>query len=40
MKFDRLLLGQKSKKEIKLKNDGFIPCKWKLSGTENLPAEF
>jgi len=23
-----------------LKNNGFIPCKWKLTGLENLPEEF
>lgn len=40
VKFDRLLLGQKSRKEIRLKNDGCIPCLWKLLNAENLPEEY
>ena len=40
VKFDRLLLGQRSRKEIKLKNDGCIPCLWKLANAENLPEEY
>jgi hypothetical protein len=23
-----------------LKNNGFIPCKWALTGLENIPEEF
>jgi hydrocephalus-inducing protein len=34
------LLKQQAKKEIKLKNTGSIPCKWKITGLENVPEEF
>lgn len=40
VKFDRLLIGQSDTKQIKLKNNGFIPCKWRLAGIEELPKEF
>ena len=39
VKFDRLLLGQKCKKELKLKNTGNINAKWKLVGCDTLPPE-
>lgn len=34
------MLKQQAKKEIKLKNTGSIPCKWKITGLENVPEEF
>lgn len=40
VQFDRLLLKQSDTKQIKLKNNGYIPCKWKLTGLESLPEEF
>eukprot|EP00825_Cyclidium_porcatum_P002075 TRINITY_DN1095_c0_g1_i4.p1 TRINITY_DN1095_c0_g1~~TRINITY_DN1095_c0_g1_i4.p1 ORF type:complete len:1802 (-),score=468.45 TRINITY_DN1095_c0_g1_i4:3309-8714(-) len=38
--FDRLLLKQSGKKEIRLKNNGRIPCKWELVQAKPLPEEF
>lgn len=40
MKFTRILLKQVAKKEIKLKNNGFIPIRFRLLDTEALPEEF
>jgi len=40
VRFDRLLLNQLSRKEVKLKNSGCIGARWKLNGIEALPKEF
>lgn len=40
VEFDRLLLGKKLTKTLTLKNVCSIPTKWKLTGVEDLPAEF
>jgi hydrocephalus-inducing protein len=37
MKFNRILVRQNIKKELKLKNTGSIPIKWRIEGTEALP---
>jgi hydrocephalus-inducing protein len=33
MKFTRIMLKQTTKKQLKLKNNGVIPIKFKLTGT-------
>ena len=40
VKFDRLLLNQNGSKVVKIKNNGLIPAKWKLTGVDVLPSEF
>ncbi|EGR29178.1 hypothetical protein IMG5_161280 [Ichthyophthirius multifiliis] len=40
IKFERKLLNQQSQKEIKLKNNGQIPVRWRILGIEQLPVEF
>jgi hydrocephalus-inducing protein len=40
VRFDRLLLKQQARREIRLRNNGFIPVRWRLSGVENLPDVF
>lgn len=37
LKFTRILLKQTIKKQLKLKNNGSIPIKFKLTGIEALP---
>lgn len=38
--FDRLLLNQSGRKEIRLKNNAKISCKWELVPARALPEEF
>ena len=40
VKFSRILLRQTAKKEIRLRNNGSIPIRYRLKETENLPEEF
>jgi len=40
VKFERLLLKQTAKKDVKLRNSGLIPVKWRILGLESLPEEF
>ena len=40
VEFDRLLLEKQLTKTLTLKNTCAISTKWKLSGVEQLPAEF
>ncbi|EGR28756.1 hypothetical protein IMG5_169530, partial [Ichthyophthirius multifiliis] len=40
IKFERLLLNQQAKKQIRIKNNGQIPCIWKITGINQLPEEF
>lgn len=40
VKFTKILLKQVSKKEIRLKNNGFIPIRFRIKDTELLPEEF
>ncbi|KAJ3416712.1 hypothetical protein HDV05_000542 [Chytridiales sp. JEL 0842] len=40
LSFDKLLLGRSEKREIKLKNNTFMPVAWKLAQVELLGDEF
>ncbi|KAI9203105.1 uncharacterized protein BJ171DRAFT_600257 [Polychytrium aggregatum] len=40
LSFDKILLGRTEKREIKLKNNTYMPVAWKLVGVDGLGDEF